>query len=243
MVVELTGRSTIRVAAFAACLRPLRRHRRPIGGVDPGRAPGDRSLVALHGIGRCRRPPEPRAVGTVAPARARAGGHRLQAPKRVPAAAAGAAGERPSRPRRGAHPKASSPPTPPVCGACAHYLAGRGLTVTAHTDMTLTVAGTPPPPSTHSGSGCASSAARRAARFTHRRARSGCRPAIAGAVRPWAGSTRPCACGRRRGARSCTRSRPAITPTCPGATSAQHALGGYLPADLGDSRGRTARTA
>jgi kumamolisin len=126
-------------------------------------------------------------------------------------------------------------PTRARVGAVRRYLASMGLHVTAHTDMTVTVAG-------------AAASAERAfgvAIGIYRTASGATFSAPTGAV----SLPRSLAAGVESvgGLGDGVRLRPAsrmhrlhtaavITPSCAGATRAQRTFGGYLPADLGQSQ-------
>lgn len=127
-------------------------------------------------------------------------------------------------------------PDPARVRSVRTYLAAHGLTVTAHTDMTLTVAGT---------AGAAEHAFGVALRvFRNPAGRTFDAPAgairlpaqIASAVQAVGGLDTSVRLRPASGHPKLHRPAAVITPTCAGATTAQHTLGGYLPADLGDSR-------
>ncbi len=126
-------------------------------------------------------------------------------------------------------------PAPERVAQVRRYLASMGLHVTAHTDTTLTVAGTAAAAEHAFGIGIG----------VYRSAAGPAFRAPTGAVTLPA----PIAAGIESvgGLDSSVRLRPAarvrharhvaaITPTCSGATDAQRAFGGYLPADLGQSQ-------
>jgi kumamolisin len=229
--VELTGRSTIRIAAFAAFCAIPAATAAPTAASTPQRVPAPSAMVPLTGsaapaVGRSR------AVGRVAAA---TGVHAVLVFKPRNGALLHQLALRSSgRPGLSeARIESLFAPDPARVRAVRDYLAARGLAVTAHTDMTMTVSGD-------------AAAAEHAFGITLRvfRSPSGrtfeapagvirLPAAIAGAVRTVGGldggvRLRP-ASGHPK------RQRPAaeITPTCAGATTAQHTLGGYLPADLG----------
>ena len=127
-------------------------------------------------------------------------------------------------------------PDPAHVRSVRAYLAAQGLEVTAHTDMTLTVAG-PAAAAEHAfGVGLSVYRSPAGAMF-HAPAGAIRLPAqIASSVQAVGGldtsvRLRP-ASGRPR----LHRLAAGITPTCAGATSAQQTLGGYLPADLGGNQ-------
>ena len=233
--VELTGRSCIRVAAFAACCAVSAAAAAPL-------ALAARARPARPRWSRCAGSAVPatsrrHAVGALASGASRAGRGRVQAPKRVPAAAPGAARERPARAGRGPHPQPVRPrPGPrPQRARVPGRARPDGHRPHRHDPDGGGHGGAPP--STPSGSRCASSAARRDATFhapagairlpaADRRAR--CRPS--------AGSTPRCACGRRRAAPSCTGRRRRSPRAAPGRRPPSTRFGGYLPADLGGSQ-------
>jgi pro-kumamolisin-like protein len=127
-------------------------------------------------------------------------------------------------------------PDPAQVRSVRAYLAAQGLTVTAHTDMTLTVAGTAGAAEHAFGVGLRVFRSPAGGTF-HAPVGAIRLPArIAGAVQAVGGLDTSV---RLRPASGRPKLHPlaaGVTPTCPGATGAQHALGGYLPADLGDSR-------
>ena len=127
-------------------------------------------------------------------------------------------------------------PDPAHVRSVRAYLAAQGLEVTAHTDMTLTVAG-PAAAAEHAfGVGLSVFRSPAGAMF-HAPAGTIRLPAqIASSVQAVGGldtsvRLRP-ASGRPR----LHRLAAGVTPTCAGATSAQQTLGGYLPADLGGNQ-------
>jgi pro-kumamolisin-like protein len=126
-------------------------------------------------------------------------------------------------------------PTPARVAATRRYLTSLGLHITAHTDMTLTVAGTASAAERAFGVGIG---LYRSAAGTSFQAVSGS-VTLPRAIAAWVQSV--------GGLGDPVRLRPAtrihrlhgsalITPSCTGATRAQHAFGGYLPADLGQSQ-------
>lgn len=127
-------------------------------------------------------------------------------------------------------------PDPARVRAVSAYLAARGLAVTGRTDMTMTVSG--PATAAEQAFGVALRVFRGPTGRTFQAPAGAIRlpAAIAGSVRTVGGlgsgvRLRPASSRPRL-----HRSVAGITPSCTGATAAQHTLGGYLPADLGQSQ-------
>lgn len=127
-------------------------------------------------------------------------------------------------------------PDPARVRSVRAYLAAHGLTVTAHTDMTVTVAGSAG--AAQHAFGVALRVFRSpAGRTFHAPAGAIRLPAqIAGAVQAVGGLDTSVRLRPASGRPKLHRPAVSITPTCSGATAAQHMLGGYLPADLGESQ-------
>jgi kumamolisin len=126
-------------------------------------------------------------------------------------------------------------PSPARVAAVRRYVTSLGLSVTAHTDMTLTVSGAVGAAEHAFGVGIG--VYRTASGATFRAATGAIRlpPSIAAGIQSVGGlgsavRLRPASRMHR------LHSSAAITPSCTGATTAQHAFGGYLPADLGQSQ-------
>jgi kumamolisin len=230
VTVELTGRSRIRVAAFAACCALPGVTAAPIA-ASPAAHARTTPLVALPGTAV---PATAGAdmVGAVAPAQP------VQAVvtfrprnaallRRLALAWSGRAGMSEARIR------ALFAPSPGSVRSVESYLRAHGLAVTARTDMTVTVAGT-------------AAAAGRAFAAPLRVYRQGSRTfsAPAGPVHLPAALARSVA--TVGGLDTSVRLRPAsaqptvhpataISPHCSGARTAQRRLGGYLPANLGSA--------
>ena len=231
MTVELTGRSCIRVAAFAACCAVSGVAAVPASASAPARAPG---LVPLAGsaVSTTSRSALVGALASASPVRAVVtfkprNGFLL---RRLALNASGRPGLSEAQIRN------LFAPDPARVRSVRAYLAGQGLAVTGHTDMTLTVSG--PAASAEHAFGVGMRVYRTAAGRTFDAPAGAIRlpAAIAGDVQTVGGldtsvRLRP-ASGRPR----VHSPRVSITPTCTGATSAQQAFGGYLPADLGQSR-------
>jgi kumamolisin len=228
--VELTGRSSILIAAFAAFCAIPAATAAPTAASTP-RVPAPPGMVPLAGsaapaVGRSR------AVGTVAAA---SGVHAVVVFKPRNGALLHRLALRSSGRPGLSEPRIESlfAPDPGRVRAVRDYLAARGLTVTGRTDMTMTVSGNAA--AAEHAFGVALRIFRSPSGRTFEAPEGAVQlpAAIAGAVRTVGGlgsgvRLRPAA-GRPR------LHRPAaeITPTRAGATTAQHTLGGYLPADLG----------
>jgi kumamolisin len=230
VTVELTGRSRIRVAAFAACCALPGVTAAPIAASSAAHA-RTTPLVALPGTA-VPASAGADAVGAVAPAQP------VQAvvtfrPRnaallhRLALAWSGRPGMSEARIR------ALFAPSPTSVRGVEAYLRAHGLAVTARTDMTMTVAGT-------------AAAAEQAFAAPLRVYRQGARTfsAPAGPMHLPASLARSVATVggldtsvRLRPAGSRPRVHPAtaISPHCSGARTAQRTLGGYLPADLGSA--------
>ena len=230
----MTGRSCIRVAAFAACCALYGAGAAPSLASPPARTPGATALVAVQGSA-VPATSVSRPVGTLAAGRA------VQAviafkPRnafRLHRLARRASG----RPGLGeARIRSLFAPDPGHVRSVRAYLAAHGLTVTAHTDMTLTVAGTATAAEHAFGVGLRVFQSPAGATF-HAPAGAIRLPAqIAGAVQAVGGLDTSVRLRPASGRPKLHRLAAAITPTCAGATSAQQTLGGYLPADLGGSQ-------
>lgn len=124
-------------------------------------------------------------------------------------------------------------PDPARVRAVRDYLAARGMTVTGHTDMTMTVAGDAA--AAEHAFGVALRVFRSPTGSTFEAPAGAVRlpAAIAGAVRTVGGLGSGVRLRPATGRPKLHRPAAEITPTCGGATTAQHRLGGYLPADLG----------
>jgi kumamolisin len=225
VTVELTGRSCIRVGAFAACCAGLGATAAP-SIASPHAARVELRGSAVPATSRAR------DLGTLAPARA------VQAIvtfkprnalllKRLALRSSGRPGLGEARIR------SLFAPDPAAVRSVRAYLATHGLTVTGHTDMTLTVSGAAG--AAEHAFGVALRVYRSpAGRTFHAPAGAIRLPAqIAGAVQSVGGLDTSV---RLQPASGRPKLRPlasGITPSCAGATRAQQALGGYLPADLG----------
>ncbi|HEY3765795.1 MAG TPA: S53 family peptidase [Gaiellales bacterium] len=128
-------------------------------------------------------------------------------------------------------------PTPARVRTVRNYLAAHGLVVTAHTDMTLTVAGDAGAAEQAFGVGLR--VFRSPAGRTFRAPTGAIRlpTGIAGSVQSVGGLDTSVRLTPATSRQRVNRPAAVITPSCTGATSAQHTLGGYLPADLGQAYG------
>jgi kumamolisin len=223
----LTGRSCIRVAAFAACCAVLG------ATAAPALASTRTALVALAGSA-VPATSHAGAVGALAPA------HAVRAVvtfkprnafllRRLALHASGRPGLSEARIR------SLFAPDPAEVRSVRAYLAEQGLTVVAHTDMTLTVAGAAG--AAEHAFGVAMRVYRGAAGSTFHAPAGAIRlPAqIAGAVQAVGGLDTSVRLQPAMRHGRLHRRAAAINPSCAGATAAQHTLGGYLPADLGGS--------
>jgi hypothetical protein len=230
VTVELTGRSRIRVAAFAACCALPGVTAAPIAASSAAHA-RTTPLVALPGttvpavagaeaVGAVAAAQPVQAVVTFRPRNA-------ALLRRLALAWSGRTGMSEARIR------ALFAPLPERVAGVESYLRAHGLRVTARTDMTVTVAGP-------------AAAAERAfaAPLQVYRARGRTFSAPAGPVHLPAALARSVATVggldtfvRLRPASSRPNVHPAtaISPRCSGARTAQRTLGGYLPADLGSA--------
>jgi kumamolisin len=229
--VELTGRSSIRIAAFAAFCAIPAATTAPTAASTPQRVPAPPVMVPLGGSA-APAVIRSRAVGTVAAASP------VQAvvvfkPRnsvllhRLALHSSGRPGLSDARI------KSLFAPAPARVRAVRDYLAVRGLTVTGRTDMTMTVSGDAA--SAEHAFGVTLRVFRGPSGRTFEAPAGAVRlpAAIAGAVRTVGGlgsgvRLRP-ATGRPR----LHQSAGEITPRCAGATTAQRTLGGYLPEDIG----------
>ena len=228
MTRELTGRSRIRVAAFAACCALPGVTAAPIA-ASPAAHARTTPLVALPGTA-VPATASADAVGAVA------AGRPVQAvvtfKPRNAALLHRLALQWSGRPGMSeARIRALFAPSRQRVQAVGSYLRAHGLTVTARTDMTMTVAGT-------------AAAAEGAFAAPLQVFREGSRrfSAPAGPVRLPASLARSVATVggldtsvRLRPATTQAKVHPAavISPSCSGARAAQRTFGGYLPADLG----------
>ncbi|MEP6641198.1 MAG: S53 family peptidase [Gaiellales bacterium] len=124
-------------------------------------------------------------------------------------------------------------PDPARVRAVRDYLTARGLTVTGRTDMTMTLSGDAA--AAEHAFGVALRVFRSPSGRTFQAPAGAVRlpAAIAGAVRTVGGLGSGVRLRPATGRPKVHGSAAEITPTCAGATTAQHTLGGYLPADLG----------
>jgi kumamolisin len=231
--VELTGRSRIRIAAFAACCAIPAATAAPTAASTPQRVPVRSAMVVIGGsavpaVGRSQAlgaVPATSSVEAVVVFKPR-NGFLLQ---RLALASSGRPGLSEARI------ESLFAPDPARVKAVRDYLAARGLTVISRTDMTMTLRGD-------------AAAAEHAFGVTLRvfRSPSGrtfqapagairLPAAIAGAVRTVGGLGSGVRLRPAAGHVKPHRSVAGITPSCAGATTAQHTRGGYLPADLGQS--------
>jgi kumamolisin len=223
----VTGRSCIRVAAFAACCAVLGANAAPaFASARTARValPGSAVPATIHAGAVGALPPAGgvRAVVTFKPRNA-------FLLRRLALHASGRPGLSEARIR------SLFAPDPAQVRSVRAYLAAQGLAVVAHTDMTLTVAGTAG--AAEHAFGVALRVFRGPAGSTFHAPAGAIRlPAqIAGAVQAVGGldtsvRLRPAARRAKLHGRAA-----AITPSCAGATVAQRTLGGYLPSDLGGS--------
>jgi kumamolisin len=231
VTVELTGRSRISVAAFAACCA--------LPGVTAGPTAASSAaharttpLVALPGTA-IPAAAGARAVGAVSPARP------VQAvvtfkPRNAALLHRLALAWSGRRAMSEAHIRTLFAPAPESVQSVESYLRARGFSVTERTDMTLTVAGT---------AAAAESAFAAPLQVFREAGRTFSAPA--GPVHLPAALARSVATVggldtsvRLRPATQPVKVHPAavITPSCSGARAAQRALGGYLPSDLGGAK-------
>jgi kumamolisin len=127
-------------------------------------------------------------------------------------------------------------PDPARVRAVRDYLAARGLTVTGRTDMTMTVSGEAAAAEQAFGVALRIYRTRSGRTFQAPAGAIRLPAAIAGAVRTVGGLSGGVRLRPAAGRPKLHRSAAGITASCAGATAAQHTLGGYLPADLGQSQ-------
>jgi kumamolisin len=230
VTVELTGRSRIRVAAFAACCALPGVTAAPIAASSAAHA-RTTPLVALPGTA-VPAVASADAVGPLAATRPVQAVVTFKARnaallRRLALASSGRPGMSEARIR------ALFAPLPASVQGVESYLRAHGLTVTGRTDMTMTVAGT---------AGAAEHAFATPLRVFRQEGRTFSAPA--GPVRLPAALARSVATVggldtsvKLRPATTQPKLHPAavISPSCSGARTAQRRLGGYLPADLGSA--------
>jgi kumamolisin len=232
VTVELTGRSRIRVAAFAACCALPGVTAAPIAASSAAHA-RTTPLVALPGTG-VPATHGANAVGAVAPptpvqAVVMFRPRNAALLRRLALAWSGRPGMSEARIR------ALFAPAPESVRAVESYLRDRGLTVTDRTDMTMTVRGT---------AAAAEHAFAAPLRVFRQKGRTFSAPAgpvhlpsaLARAVATVGGldtsvTLHPATTQAK------LHSAAVISPNCSGARTAQRRLGGYLPADLGSTAG------